>query len=116
MLAAVRALPLLTTAGKRKPDRTRGGGQLRGEPRYRRHHALGARGLGVGAEISSPTRCPALDVHHARLDEGAPDVDTQQFTRHRRFPDKSWPVKGWRRRRAAHRAPAASVDGASTPR
>ena len=78
-------LAALDHGGKREPDRTRGGGQLRGEPRYRRHHALRARGLRGGRRDQVTDEVSGLDVNHTRLDEGAPDVDTQQFTRHRRF-------------------------------
>src|SRR5581483_11648591 len=59
MLAAVRARPLLTTAGKASPTGPAAAGSFAASPAIVGIMASGVEGWGVGAEISSPTRRPA---------------------------------------------------------
>src|SRR5487761_1721659 len=59
MLAAVRALPPLTTAGKASPTGPVASGSFAASPAMVGIMASGVAGWGVGAEMSSPTRRPA---------------------------------------------------------
>src|SRR6185312_14975735 len=77
---------VLDDGRKGEPDPASGFGQLRGERSDRRHHRLGSRGLRCRCRDDLTDEASGLDVHHTRLDEGAADIDTEQFLRHRRFP------------------------------
>src|SRR6185312_2312477 len=71
--------------GKSEAHAARGLGELRSQRGDGRHHRLGARGLGCRCGDDLTHQTLGRNVHHPRLDEGAPDVDAQQFLRHRPF-------------------------------
>src|SRR5487761_584435 len=88
MLAAVRALPPLTTAGKASPTGPVPSGSFAASPAMVGIMASGVEGCGVGAEMSSPTRCPAATPTTPALMKDPPTSIPSNLRVMCRFPSK----------------------------